>query len=120
MSIHLPSACPDCSGSLREITLFGRGIQNPVSGMAHDAAVVHYAAAEAKRGFWLGMFDAEGTVRSLLCEGCGRVFLYASPYASETSAESDALHCLVCGGLMPPDQQQCAKCGWTYAGEQAE
>lgn len=119
MSAHsLPSTCPDCGGSFRKITLFGRGMQNPVSGAAHDAAVVHYAAAQARRGFWLGMFDAEGTIDALLCGECSRVFLYASPYAdAESAAAGDALHCLECGTLMQPDQQRCPSCGWTYSGE---
>ncbi len=101
-----------CGGSLREVTLFGRGLHNPVSDVAQEAAVVHYAAAQAKRGFWLGMFDAEGTVRSLLCGSCQRVFIYAAPYADE-AADSDSLHCLECGTLMQPNQQQCPACGWT-------
>jgi hypothetical protein len=119
MSLNLPSACSDCGGSLREVTLFGRGIQNAVSGIAQDTAVVHFAAAQAKRGFWLGMFDAEGTVHSLLCGNCRRVFLYAAPYADEAS-DSDALHCLECGTLLQPDQQQCPACAWSYQAEAAE
>lgn len=125
MSLETPSACPDCGGSLREITLFGRGMSNPLSGIAVDAAVVHFAAAQARPGFWLGMFDAEGTVQSLLCDECRRVFLYAAPYqgdrsASRGDATDDSLHCLECGSLMQPDQQQCPQCGWSYTAEQAE
>lgn len=75
----LPTQCPDCEESLREVALFGRSAQNPVTGAAVDTAVVYYTDAEATRSTWLQMFDAEGEVRSMLCRACGRIFLYGSP-----------------------------------------
>ena len=61
----LPVTCADCAGSLREVLLFGKS----------DASAVQFADAKEPRN-WVGMFKMEGKVRSLMCNGCGRLFLY--------------------------------------------
>jgi hypothetical protein len=71
--------CPDCGGSLKAITLFGRGPQNPLSGAATDAEVVYYANAQTKRSSILSMFDAAGTVVATCCDNCRRIFLHGIP-----------------------------------------
>lgn len=78
-SSALPTACPDCGGSLKDVTLFGRGPANPLSGAATDAAVMFYTDAEAVRSPWLAMLEVEGEVHSMLCRACGRIFFYGVP-----------------------------------------
>jgi hypothetical protein len=68
--------CPDCGGELEAVTLFGRGPENPLSGAAIDAAVLHYADPDGKRGWAFGMLTPKGRVQSLLCTSCRRIFLY--------------------------------------------
>ena len=64
--------CADCGGELAEIRLVDRSDND-------RHADLSYAAANAKRGFWLGQYPISGTVKGFLCAGCGRVFLYAEP-----------------------------------------
>jgi len=71
--------CPDCSGALVAIKLFGRGYKNPLSGAAIDAEVMYYADEHAKRSGFLGMFAEAGTVRVTMCIGCRRIFAHAVP-----------------------------------------
>ena len=111
----LPTACPDCSGTMREITLFGRSSQNPISGAAIDAAVVYYTDAEAARSTLMQMFNVEGEVRSLMCRECGRLFLYGVPKPDEDAPSAEQFECLQCGTLIEAGQLKCTKCGWSYA-----
>jgi hypothetical protein len=71
--------CPDCGGNLTAIKLFGRGWENPVSGAAIDAEVVHYAEADAQRSTFKSMFTEAGTVHATLCGKCRRIFLHGDP-----------------------------------------
>ena len=64
--------CPECSRSLREITIIDRAYR-PV----HQT--VEYAAGDAERGVWLGRFPIEGRILGFVCDQCGRVLLYAQP-----------------------------------------
>jgi hypothetical protein len=73
------SPCPDCSGELVAIKLFGRGRENPISGAALDAEVVYYTDENAERSFILGMLEATGIVRATMCSVCRRIFLHAVP-----------------------------------------
>jgi len=75
----LENQCPDCGGGLTAIKLFGRGWENPVSGAAIDAEVVHYAEADAVRSTFKSMFTETGTVRATLCGECRRIFLHGDP-----------------------------------------
>jgi len=70
--------CPDCNGELTKITLFGRGWENPISGIAVDTELSFYTDEEAKRGNFAGMFKAKGSVESFVCNDCGRIFLYGT------------------------------------------
>ncbi|MDR3577787.1 MAG: hypothetical protein P4L50_28305 [Anaerolineaceae bacterium] len=70
--------CPDCSGELTKITLFGRGWENPITGLADDAEVGYYTDVDAERSTFKGMFKAKGSVESFLCNHCGRIFLYGT------------------------------------------
>jgi hypothetical protein len=65
--------CPDCGGGTHYIQLFDKG-----HGQVHHD--LEYALPEAKRGRWLPMFPVEGKIIAYLCDGCGRVLLYAQPY----------------------------------------
>jgi hypothetical protein len=71
--------CPDCSGELVPIKLFGRGWKNPLSGAAIDTEVMYYADADAKRSTFLNMFEEAGTVEATLCNDCRRIFLHGLP-----------------------------------------
>src|SRR5262245_46141119 len=71
-------ACPDCGGSFAPIKLIARGFENQLTGSADDAEVKLFAEADASRGFWFGMFTQAGRVRALMCQACGRIFLYGS------------------------------------------
>ena len=73
------SPCPDCSGALVPIKLFGRGWKSPFGGAAIDAEVVYYADADAERGPFQSMFEEAGTVRATMCSQCRRIFLHAVP-----------------------------------------
>ena len=68
--------CPDCGGELTKIMLFGRGWENPISGMATDTELSFYTDDEANRNGLSGMFKPQGSVESFLCNSCGRIFLY--------------------------------------------
>ena len=70
--------CPDCNGELRKITLFGRGWENPITGLGVDAEIAYYSDEEAERGTFTGMFKVEGNAEAYLCKQCGRILLYAT------------------------------------------
>jgi hypothetical protein len=64
------------------VTLFGRGPENPISGAAIDAALLYYTDAAGERGsvWWgFGMLTPKGTVRTMMCTACRRIFLYGTP-----------------------------------------
>jgi hypothetical protein len=71
--------CPDCKGELLPIKLFGRGWENPLTGVAADSELVYYAPTGAERSGFSGMYKPEGTVGAFLCHTCGRIFLYGNP-----------------------------------------
>ncbi len=73
------SLCPDCSGELMHIKLFGRGWQNPISGAAIDCELAYYADADAERSSFLNMFEEAGIVRATMCNDCMRIFLRGVP-----------------------------------------
>jgi len=110
----LPTICPDCAGSMREVTLFGRGLQKSVSAAAVDAAVVHYTDAKATRSTWLSMFQVEGDVRSMLCRACGRLFLYGVPKPDPDPSLAETINCLQCGAQIEASHSKCPMCGWSY------
>jgi hypothetical protein len=68
--------CPDCKGELTEIKLFGRGWENPISGVAVDADLSYFTEGEAERSSFSGKFKPKGHVESYLCQVCGRIFLF--------------------------------------------
>src|SRR6476619_7439884 len=107
----LPTSCPDCAGTMREVTLFGRSAVNPLSGAGVDAAVVYFTGADATRSIWLSMFKVEGNVRSLLCRECGRMFLYGVPMDAPSA---EPIECLQCGSKIEAGQSKCPKCGWSW------
>ncbi len=109
-----PSRCPDCAGSMRAVQLFGRGPKNPVSGAAVDAAVVHYADGETSRSTWLEMFDVAGEVRAMMCQACGRIFLYGTPRSEKAPSLDETIACFQCGANLDGTQSRCPKCGWSY------
>jgi DNA-directed RNA polymerase subunit RPC12/RpoP len=70
--------CPDCSGELVKVKVFGRGWENPISKLAIDAEFGFYTEDNSERNDFLGMFKANGTVDSYLCSDCGRIFFYGT------------------------------------------
>jgi hypothetical protein len=77
-----PIVCADCGGPLEAVALFGRGPQNPLTGVAIDAALQYYTDAGANRtSLWwgAGMLTAKGTVQASMCTSCRRIFLYGIP-----------------------------------------
>jgi hypothetical protein len=70
--------CPDCQGELIRIKLYGRGWENPISGIAIETDLQFYAEAEAQRSARTGKYTPKGEVESFLCNSCGRIFLFGS------------------------------------------
>ena len=66
----LPTACPDCGGPLRPIQL-----------MIGQVRQLGYWEEGAKKNFWTSTWTAAGTVQTLACSDCRRVFQYAVPKA---------------------------------------
>ena len=80
MAGHVPpDGCPDCGGRLRPIKLFGRGWENPISGVAIETAIAHYTYPDAERSLLSGKFKPAGSVHAFLCTECRRVYLYGTP-----------------------------------------
>jgi hypothetical protein len=69
--------CPDCNGELTKIKLFGRGWENPISGVAIDADIGFYAEGDGERNGFSSMFKPKGGVESYPCNACGRLFLFS-------------------------------------------
>lgn len=70
--------CPDCNGELTKITLFGRGWENPITGMATDTELSFFTDEDANRSGLTGMFKPKGSVAAYLCQHCGRILLYGT------------------------------------------
>jgi len=70
--------CPDCSGALTKIKIFGRSIENPLTGSAIDTDLSFYTEADAERSGFRAMFKPQGRVETFLCNGCGRIFLFGA------------------------------------------
>ena len=70
--------CSDCNGELTQIKLFGRGWENPVSGVAIDIDLSYYAEGEAERSSFSGMVKQKGNVESYLCTTYWRIFLFGT------------------------------------------
>jgi hypothetical protein len=68
--------CPDCNGDLTKIILFGRGWENPISGIAIDTKLGYYTEDEAGRSGTTGMFKPKGKVESYICNDCGRILMF--------------------------------------------
>lgn len=70
-------ACPDCEAALQPIKLID-----------HTRSVIDaelsYTAGDARQG-WFGGFPIAGTVRAMMCSGCGRILLYGE--AGEAAGE---------------------------------
>ena len=64
--------CPDCSRALTAIQIIDK---KGVGITPHG--VLEYAVSEAKRSNWTGQFPVEGRIHAYMCDGCGRVLLYA-------------------------------------------
>ncbi len=74
-----PEDCPDCGGRLKPVKRFGRGWEGPITRTAIDTEVAHYARADAERGPPHMKFRRAGSVHTLLCTECRRIFLYGVP-----------------------------------------
>ena len=64
--------CPDCDrklGAIQIIDKKGLGIT--------PHGVLEYAVVEATRSKWTGQVPVEGNLHAYMCDGCGRVLLYA-------------------------------------------
>ena len=70
--------CPDCNGELTQILVYGRGWQNPITGMGIDAGIGFYTDIDAERGAFTGMFKPKGGVVSFICGSCRRIFFYGA------------------------------------------
>lgn len=70
--------CPDCGGDLEHIKVVGRGWRNPISGIAIDTEVTHYVKADEKRSTFRVMFKRTRPIRSCICRGCKRVYMYGA------------------------------------------
>jgi hypothetical protein len=74
-----PNGCPNCSGDLAPIMLFGRSGEAPLTGYRVDARVSYYTDPEAEKGFWSTRYEEKGVVRATMCQSCHRVFLHGFP-----------------------------------------
>ena len=64
--------CPDCDGRLQRIRLIDKSPQG--------GARLVYSSLDAEPSSWTGAFPMVGAVAGLVCQGCGRVLLYAIDY----------------------------------------
>lgn len=71
--------CPDCQGVLDPIRLIDATDRAMGGGVSH--VEMTYAAQTAQQTALTGTLPSSGTVKAKLCEGCGRIFLYATTSA---------------------------------------
>lgn len=70
--------CPECETALQPIKLIdATNLGMSSEGCGH--VELSYAAPEAKRSFFLGVIQRQGTVKGSICPTCGRIFLYGVP-----------------------------------------
>ena len=70
--------CSDCGDILRRVKILdatGPGFKG--DGIHHRE--LSYAAMKSQPSLFLGAVSKEGTVVAMICEGCGRIFLYGMP-----------------------------------------
>ncbi len=65
-------SCPDCKRTLTPIQIIDK---KGVGITPHG--VLEYTVSEAKPSMWTGQFPVEGKVHAYMCDGCGRVLMYA-------------------------------------------
>jgi hypothetical protein len=74
------TACPECGMGMQSIKLID------ATGRAWKGASGHvelaYAALDAKASSFTGTIPALGTVKGMICPGCGRIVLRGEPRAS--------------------------------------
>jgi len=66
--------CPDCGGQMSAIFIVDKSHD---SGGRHRA--LQFTLPGEKRSFFMQKFPIAGTVDSVVCHDCRRIFLYAGP-----------------------------------------
>ena len=77
------TACPECGMGMQPIKLIdatGRNFWENLS--ATDHVELAYAALDAKASSFTRTIPALGTVKGMICPGCGRIVLRGEPRAS--------------------------------------
>ena len=49
-----------------------------------------------------------------ICSNCGRIEWFTLPIEGYIDDKSNKADCLACGGTIPPGDDKCSDCGWTY------
>lgn len=73
--------CIDCDAELVEICIIDRGHGNTQQELV-------YRMPDAKANFFTG-YPIAGKVRAMLCEGCGRISLFAGSKANQLNKEKE-------------------------------
>jgi predicted nucleic-acid-binding Zn-ribbon protein len=48
------------------------------------------------------------------CDQCGRLEWYLNPTVTQEDDKSNPITCVDCKMEIPPGEDTCSKCGWTY------
>lgn len=78
--------CPDCEGSLHEIRIVAAS-QPSMFGEGSAHRDLGYASPDAESSPIFGRVPLLGKISGLVCDGCKRVFFYASGVVPEVIAE---------------------------------
>ena len=75
-----PTACPECGMEMQPVKLIDATERLVDGGSRH--VELAYAAPDAKASFFTKAIPALGTVKGMICPGCGRIVLRGEPRAS--------------------------------------
>jgi len=74
MSGETSRICSECQGAMSPIEIMDKVSPDNVSRSSRE---LEYRQPDDKRSFLTGKFPSTGKVLACLCEGCGRIALYA-------------------------------------------
>ncbi len=75
------TACPECGMGMQPIKLIDATGHSGWTERASAHVEMAYAAPDAKASFFTGTIPALGTVKGMICPGCGRIVLRGEPRA---------------------------------------
>lgn len=74
MSDEASRTCSECQGSMSPIVVMDKTQPWPTE--HRYTGSLEYRLPEDRLSFWTGKYPTAGTVRSFMCQGCGRIELY--------------------------------------------